>query len=74
MTLPDHPQRPRPARPRSSRSVLVPRPLPYKGTRTSRDLVPVVPDEDEQLELFDPYDDGLSFGEWMETLPKDGQG
>lgn len=23
----------------------------------------------DQLELFDRYDDGLTFGEWMKTLP-----
>lgn len=25
--------------------------------------------EAEQLELLDPYDDGLDFGTWMENLP-----
>jgi hypothetical protein len=41
---------------------------------TSPQLAPPRPDaadEDEQLELFDRYDDGLTFGEWMETLPLD---
>jgi hypothetical protein len=27
--------------------------------------------EPAQLELFDPYDDGLTFGEWIESLPRD---
>jgi hypothetical protein len=28
----------------------------------------------EQLELFDPYDDGLTFGAWIESLPFDPSG
>jgi hypothetical protein len=30
--------------------------------------------EDFQLELFDPLDDGLDFGAWMESLPLDPSG
>jgi hypothetical protein len=38
------------------------RPRPDRGTTSS------------QLELFDPLDDGLDFGAWMESLPLDPSG
>ena len=41
---------------------------------TREQVVPDAPeppaDEPEQLELFDPFDDGLSLGEWMLGLPR----
>jgi len=69
-----------PARPPGAGGVLVPSASPplRGGTRTAHlvpDGVQLVPagDEDAQLELFSPFDDGLDFGEWMERLPSEGQ-
>jgi hypothetical protein len=38
---------------------------PFKGARD----VSVTPHEPEQLELFDPDNDGLDFGTWILSLP-----
>ena len=41
----------------------------WSVTTSSRDLVPT----SVQLELFDPEDDGLDFGQWMLALSDRGQ-
>jgi hypothetical protein len=65
------------------RPVLVPEAGQAPSKRPRPSSLPLQGDEDEkgeptssrssspeQLELFDPYDDGLDFGAWMKSLPR----